>query len=481
MKIILFALVLLNSTLSFSNDNNDWIRGETYASRQSKKDREFLFGNREKTPEGTLSYSKNLGNEVWDWRNINGQNWLTPVTNQGNCGSCVAFASTAVLEAQFTIESKFSWLKAQFSPQAFFNCGGGSCNYGWFPDWAASYLKQKGTTDAACVPYDLGVTGKDIECRENYCNDQTSRTVKISKITTPSKIFGGSDKKVKEALKKGPLVTTLNVREDFLYYKGGVYKTKSKNTVGGHAVALVGFDDVKRAWLIKNSWGEDWGEKGFAWISYDDPSGVANKTWGFELSEPALKLSLSTIEDGSFLFGKVSLGIESSQELSKANLVIRSLANQVSAYDCDTHTKTCEFDTTTIPDGTYDAYLESQDIKSVVKKVYISNNKSDISLSWGEKNPAPNASIKGRVEFSLNMKKDPSSVAPKNIQFVVYDLNGKLMYKTIYKNSANEMLLGFRTGNLANGKYNFAFLGELYYQGKIEIISTGLRPYLIGN
>ena len=481
MKKIILSLLLLNSITSFSKETSSWIRGETYASRLSKNDREYLFGNREKTPEGTLSYSENLGKEVWDWRNVNGQNWLTPVANQGNCGSCVAFASTAVLEAQFTIESKFSWLKAQFSPQAFFNCGGGSCHYGWFPDWAASYLKQKGTTDSACVPYDLGVTGQDIECKENYCNDQANRTVKIAKIFTPSKIFGGSDKKVKEALKHGPLVTTLNVREDFLYYKGGVYKTKSHKKVGGHAVALVGFDDVKRAWLIKNSWGEDWGEKGFAWISYDDPSGVANKTWGFELSEPLLKLSLSTIEDGSFLYGKVSLGIESNQNLSKATLIIRSLANQVSAYDCDPNSKKCEFDTTTIPDGTYDAYIESQDIKSVVKKVYISNYRSDISLSWGDNNPAPNSVIKERIEFSLNMKKDPSSVSPKNIQFTVYDLNGKLVYKTIYTNSANQMLLGFRTRNLANGKYQFAFNAELSYQGKSEIITTGLRAYEIGN
>ena len=481
MKTLIISLIIFYSTNTFSDDSAHWLRGETSASRMSKSERAFLFGNREKTPEGTLSYSHDLGSEVWDWRNVDGQNWLTPIANQGNCGSCVAFAATAVLEAQYTIESKFSWLKAQLSPQAFFNCGGGSCNYGWFPEWAASYLKQKGTTDAACVPYDLGVTSKDIECKENYCNDQSNRIVKAIKIITPSKIFGDSDKKVKEALKRGPLITTLNVREDFLYYKGGIYKTKSRNTVGGHAVALVGFDDVKRAWLIKNSWGEDWGEKGYAWISYDDPSGVANKTWGFELSAPNLKLSLLGIEDGSFLYGKTKLAFQANQKLEKASLIIRSLNNQVSAFDCDPNTKNCEIDTTTLPDGTYDAFLESQDSKSIVKKIYVSNNKTDIGLFWGDKNPAPNSSIKGRVEFSINMKKDASSVSPKNIQFVVYDFNGKILYKTIYTNSASEMKLGFRTGNLPNGTYQFAYNAELFFGGKSEVITTGLRPYVIGN
>jgi hypothetical protein len=55
------------------------------------------------------------------------------------------------------------------------------------------------------------------------------------------------------------------------------------------------------------------------------------------------------------------------------------------------------------------------------------------------------------------------------------------VYKTIYTNSANQMLLGFRTRNLVNGKYQFAFNAELSYQGKSEIITTGLRPYVIGN
>ena len=260
-----------------------WERGETSVSRLSPSARKNLFGNKLITPEGTLKYSESAVKEKWDWRNVDGQNWITPISDQGNCGSCVAFASVAVLEGQYTIDSKLSWLKAQFSPQMLFDCGKGSCRVGWLPEWAAYQLKSGGTVDLACAPYLSGATGENGLCQENYCENQADRTIRIKSISTPSTRFGGSDKKVKEALKHGPLLTTMNAREDFLYYKGGVYKATTSKKAGGHAVAIIGFDDEKKAWLIKNSWGEDWGESGYGWVAYSDKSGIGNFYSGFDV------------------------------------------------------------------------------------------------------------------------------------------------------------------------------------------------------
>jgi len=324
--------------------------------------------NRQVTKEGTLKFEPTKAKEKVDWRDVDGQNWLSPISNQGNCGSCVAFASIAVLEAQYTINSKLSWLKPQFSQQAFFNCGGGSCKMGWLPDWAASQLKYYGTTDLACVPYDQGVTGQDIQCQKSFCNNQERRTIKIIKSFQPSTLVTGSDRKVKEALKRGPLVTTLNVREDFLYYKSGIYKATSRNKVGGHAVALVGFDDFKKAWLIKNSWGEDWGEKGYAWISYDDPSGIANQTWGFELAVNNLQLDTSELLDGEYISGNKTLRYQTSESRNDVQLVLRTLDNEEHTYSCDQSTKLCLLPSDQLKDGTYDAFLRSNNDQSIVKK-----------------------------------------------------------------------------------------------------------------
>lgn len=68
-------------------------------------------------------------------------------------------------------------------------------------------------------------------------------------------------------VKHGPLVAPIVYDECLGNYRGGVFNEKNLSTVN-HVVLLVGWDDDKEAWLIKNSWGEEWGENGFAWIKY---------------------------------------------------------------------------------------------------------------------------------------------------------------------------------------------------------------------
>lgn len=73
---------------------------------------------------------------------------------------------------------------------------------------------------------------------------------------------------LKEALiKHGPLAAPIVYDKRLAKYKGGVFDGKNKGMIN-HVVLLIGWDDEKGAWLIKNSWGEDWGENGFGWIKY---------------------------------------------------------------------------------------------------------------------------------------------------------------------------------------------------------------------
>ena len=68
-------------------------------------------------------------------------------------------------------------------------------------------------------------------------------------------------------IEHGPLVAPIVYDECLANYRGGVFNEMDLDMIN-HAVLLIGWDDAKGAWLIKNSWGEEWGEKGFGWIKY---------------------------------------------------------------------------------------------------------------------------------------------------------------------------------------------------------------------
>jgi C1A family cysteine protease len=476
MKLILSFMMLL----SLSAHAQTWTRGETSVSNLAPSAIKNLFGNRLVTPENTLQYTESAVKEKWDWRNVDGQNWLTPIGNQGACGACLAFASVAVIEGQYTIDNKFSWLKSQFSPQALFDCGQGDCRIGWMPEYAIIQMQAIGTPDLACAPYSLGATGKNGICVENYCDNQKERTIKIGSVSTPSTRFGGSDKKVKEALKKGPLLTTLNAREDFLYYKGGVYKATTSKKVGGHAVALVGFDDEKKAWLIKNSWGEGWGENGYGWVSYSDPSGVANLTWKFTVGETPNKLGFEEIKNEEYLYGKATLKYKSSKE-EPVQLEITSRYKNKLVINCDEKISSCVLDTQDMEDGAYELALVSNNMKSVVIKTYISNNPSDTTIAWGVDRFDITKPIKGRVEFALKLKLGAAQIPVKKIKLYVANQEGDIVYRNETNVTLTEMIFGFRTGNVKNGKYDIYFTAEVPEGNHVKQISTDVREIEIAN
>lgn len=475
-------VILLCIAMSLLNlaEASSWIRGETNVSRIYKNQSNNLFGNKLVTPEGTLKYSKNFGKEKWDWREVDGQNWLSPVGDQGNCGSCVAFASVAVLEGQMTISSKLSWLKPQYSQQALFDCGQGSCKVGWLPEWSIYQLKTIGVPDLSCAPYQLGGTGQNGICLENYCDNQSSRTVKIESSSTPSTRFGGSDKKVKEALKQGPLLTTMNAREDFLYYKGGIYKTKNSKKAGGHAVALVGFDDEKKAWLIKNSWGLDWGESGYGWVSYSDSSGIGNLTWKYEVNSQINNLAFQEIRHESYLSGNEIIKYNNSLN-TEVILVVKSKSQNVLVNNCSSEKNECEFDTRLLPDGIYEISLESKDSTSVPILIYVTNGSPDILIEWGNFTIDSNQSLSGRINLPLNISFDLSKIPPYSVNFYVLSEDGEIAYRSQLKASSEKMNIGFRTGNVKNGIYNIHFTAEVPVGKNKRIISTESKRIMIKN
>jgi hypothetical protein len=439
-------------------------------------------------PAGNLEFSgKSNGTlpSLIDWRNKDNTNYLGKVMNQGNCGSCVAFASVATLEGQVSVTSGVPGTRPTFSPQMLFACGGGACDRGWMPGSAASFLKNTGVPDEACMPYTSGSTGEDVSCSKR-CADTDSRSFKIASVRKPSGGFsGGSVESVKAALLKGPLVTTMTVYEDFVTYSGGIYKHTTGSSLGGHAVSLVGYDDQKGAWLVRNSWGEEFGEKGFVWISYDDRSGIGYETWGFELAPMQGMVAVTSPTDREFVSGKKEFAVVGDTDAafylnnSKGKSINVECAN--GSVQSGIKLCTASVDTTSLEEGRYEIQAKTKgDIKSQVREFFVVNKLPTYSLSFkGADGVDLNAPIKGRPEFEVTMKS--SSVPLEKIEFRVFDSTGKLVSKKSNNYVLPEMKMGWRSITVPNGTYSILFHGEITVGGKLYGVDSTATKITVKN
>lgn len=235
----------------------------------------------------------------FNWAENNG---VTEVKDQGNCGSCWAFATHGAFEGSYAILNK---AMINSSEQDTLDCSGaGSCSGGW---WAYDYLIKTGSAREADYPY-LAVKG----------------TCKAVQRPYKAEVWGYVDANVDipsvAALKKalcdyGPLAVAVAVTSAFQAYKSGVFNENSNASVN-HGVTLVGWDDSKQAWRIKNSWGPGWGESGYMWIAYN-----SNKI-GYGASWVKAKLA-PVCEDAPSLmaYDDFSWGLADKQFSSNANVL----------------------------------------------------------------------------------------------------------------------------------------------------------------
>jgi hypothetical protein len=202
-----------------------------------------------------------ISSPQWDWRSASGMDWTTPVKDQTGCGSCVAFATVALIESNLEIFKRDPYLNPNLSEADLFFRGCGSCcGRGWYFVPALSYAQHSGVPDEACFPYDLS------DGQSHPCPDRDKRIIKITGWRT---ILNASQ--AKEWIStRGPLMSGMSVYDDFFYYQKGVYRSVYGGYVGDHAICIVGYDDAGGYWICKNSWGPVWGEKGWFKIAYGD-------------------------------------------------------------------------------------------------------------------------------------------------------------------------------------------------------------------
>ncbi|KAL0477258.1 cathepsin C [Acrasis kona] len=208
------------------------------------------------------SSNENIPKE-FDWRNVDGTSFVSPVRSQGSCGSCYAFASTAMFEARMRVASK-NKRQPVYSPQEIVSCSSYSqgCS-GGFPYLISKYAEDYGVVEESCVPY----VARDTNCTRVSC-DRTHFT----DIEYIGGYYGATTAEAmqKNILKYGPIAVSIQAYRDLFAYKKGVYYHVQTNDpepffITNHVVLIVGWgeDNGTPYWIVKNSWGENFGLGGY--------------------------------------------------------------------------------------------------------------------------------------------------------------------------------------------------------------------------
>lgn len=200
----------------------------------------------------------------------------TPVKNQGMCGSCWAFASTAVLESHIALATNVPY---ELSPQALVSCvenkmhcgGEGGCmgataelafdlvkERGMVEEWEFGYQEEEGGDAPACkLESSLGSDGywkKSVVGIDDYVVLPSNNYTVLMNVVA----------------KMGPVAVSVACHPWVLYHSGVFYSPLSKENSAtdlNHLVVLEGYGTDQETgedyWLVRNSWGPRWGEGGY--------------------------------------------------------------------------------------------------------------------------------------------------------------------------------------------------------------------------
>lgn len=221
----------------------------------------------------------------WDWRDVNGTNFLGWSKNQHipqYCGSCWAQATTSSLGDRFNILlGDHNPTPIDLAAQVIVNCqAGGSCN-GGDPSGVYEYAYKTGIPDVSCEQYVAKNLDKDTcdaidvcrDCRgpppaEGESGQENCWAVDYKKYYV-SNYYGlsGASKMKAEIYKNGPISCGISVTDKFEAYTSGIYSESSLFPMINHEIAVVGWglDQATNTeyWIGRNSWGTYWGEQGF--------------------------------------------------------------------------------------------------------------------------------------------------------------------------------------------------------------------------
>ena len=242
--------------------------------------------------------SKNQNHELESTYDFSLREFCPTPQNQGNNANCVGwavgYAAQTIREAyKHRMDNQESIDSLALSPYFIYNnIKLKDCNLGAeIPD-ALQFLIRTGN-----IPLNQFKEGKkDCFAQPNRALYEQANKYKINNF---KKIFNPGDSRatkinaVKETLYSGyPVIIAMNISESFFEIEKGedtwYSRLGSQVPIGGHALVVVGFDEIKNAFEVMNSWGTGWADNGFVWMNYDDFVEVVKYAFTFQESEEEL-------------------------------------------------------------------------------------------------------------------------------------------------------------------------------------------------
>lgn len=215
---------------------------------------------------GCKSFSSSASNAPAsvDWRN---EHAVTSVKDQGQCGSCWTFSATGAIEGAWAISTG---QLIDLSEQEMVDCATGisygsrGCS-GGIMEGAFKFVIANGQCSLASYPY----TAKDGTCQ---------KCTAVAQITSCSDVKPNDQISLKAAVSQQPVAVAIEAdTRYFQSYSSGILTSTSCGTTLDHGVLVVGYgeENGQKYWLVKNSWGTSWGDKGYVKIARSESTNDA--------------------------------------------------------------------------------------------------------------------------------------------------------------------------------------------------------------
>lgn len=257
------VLMMTISSIVISIDNNPACR------RTSNRNIEEVI----KSPRPV--YSAESTPDAKDWRDVNGVSLVTVVKNQHipqYCGSCWAQAATSSLSDRIKIQRNGAFPDINISPQVVVSCSDDDGCHGGEAYSAFDYMKKNGVTDETCSPYLARGHDNGYNCAPSTicknCDPHKPCFIPDQYLEYGVDEMGrvsGEEAMMAEIAARGPIACGVAVTQELLDYKGGIFEDKTGASDIDHDISVVGYGEENgtKYWVVRNSWGEFWGENGF--------------------------------------------------------------------------------------------------------------------------------------------------------------------------------------------------------------------------